>query len=77
MDQTKLDVGRLILGQGAAGAAADNLNLNTMWKKAVMDGETDLDFPSWIQQYKMQQGGGTVGGLMHPTAVGGTPKIQY
>lgn len=57
-------VGRMMLGSGMAENAADSMQFHPMWKQAVINGETDLQFPEWLKQYKMQQGGGTVGGLV-------------
>ncbi len=77
MDQNQRQtVGRMILGSGMAGNAADSMRLQPIWKQAVINQETDLPFEEWMKQYQMQQGGGTVGGLM-PPAMGGTPRMQY
>ena len=70
MDPTQRQtVGRMILGSGMAGNAADSMNLQPIWKRAVIDGETDLPFADWMKQYQMQNGGGTVGGMMENAPV--------
>lgn len=39
-----------ILGTGLAQGAADAMRLHPVWKQAVINGDTDLQFPDWLRE---------------------------
>ena len=69
MDPTQRQtIGRMILGTGMAGKAADKMQMHPIWKNAVINGETNLQFEEWLKQHQMQQQG-TVGGMVNQSGM--------
>jgi len=55
MEQNQRQIlARALLGQGAAGSAADKMKMYPVWQQQFAEGLTDKQFNEWLAQQQMQ-----------------------